>query len=157
MRTLLLAVGGLALVATGSSYIIGALLPVRHEVALRTVLDAPPQHVLELISEAPMHSGWRSEVSGDKPPLEAASAIARERLVTRIIDDDLPFGGTWTFVVEPSGAGTRLTITERGEVYHPVIRALHHVIHDPEEMIRTYLRTLKRQLSGVEEPALELR
>lgn len=40
----------------------------------------------------------------------------------------MPFGGTWTYELEPWSAdgrtGTRLTITERGRVKPPVFRFL---------------------------------
>ena len=40
----------------------------------------------------------------------------------RIADPELPFGGTWTYELKPEGTGTRLVITERGEVYNPIFR-----------------------------------
>jgi hypothetical protein len=37
--------------------------------------------------------------------------------------DGLPFVGTWTFEVSPEDGASRLTITEHGEVYHPLFRS----------------------------------
>jgi hypothetical protein len=42
--------------------------------------------------------------------------------MVRIADPDLPFGGTWTYRLTPKGSGTRLAITEHGEVYNPLFR-----------------------------------
>lgn len=43
------------------------------------------------------------------------------RLVMEIMSG-LPFGGTWTYRVEQEGAGARVTITEDGKVYGPLLR-----------------------------------
>lgn len=52
-------------------------------------------------------------------------ATPPSRYVTKIDDESQPFGGTWTFEIEPLGDDrSRLTITERGEIYNPIFRAL---------------------------------
>jgi len=44
------------------------------------------------------------------------------RLVTRITDRSLPFGGSWEYLVTGDGNGSRVQITGHGEVYNPVFR-----------------------------------
>jgi hypothetical protein len=53
------------------------------------------------------------ELQQSRPPL----AIER-----RIATENLPYGGTWSFALEPVNGGTRVRITEDGEVYNPVFR-----------------------------------
>ena len=79
------------------------------------------------------------EVSGEEPP---------RRLVTRIADEDLPFGGTWTYRLEPDGGGTRVTITEDGEVYNPVFRFVSRFVMGHDATLRTYLDDLEAHMAG---------
>ena len=59
--------------------------------------------------------------------LETIEASPLSRLVLRIADPDLPFGGKWTYELQPSANGSRVTITEDGEVYNPIFRFMSHV------------------------------
>jgi hypothetical protein len=43
-------------------------------------------------------------------------------LVTEIVAEKLPFSGVWTYEIEPVAAGSRVTITEDGEVFNPIFR-----------------------------------
>ena len=54
------------------------------------------------------------EMAERKPPA---------RLVTRISDPKLPFGGSWIYEISATPEGCRLNITEReSEVYNPIFR-----------------------------------
>lgn len=44
------------------------------------------------------------------------------KMVTKIIDRDLGFGGSWTYVLEDAPGGTRLTSTENGEITNVFFR-----------------------------------
>lgn len=68
------------------------------------------------------------------------------RIVTRIADPSLPFGGTWTFDLQPSGTGTALTITERVEVYNVFFRSMQKFFFSPYKTIDTYQADLVRHL-----------
>jgi hypothetical protein len=54
--------------------------------------------------------------------MEVVEATPPLRRVTRIADPDQPFGGTWTWELASDGDRTRVTITERGEIYNPLFR-----------------------------------
>jgi hypothetical protein len=41
-------------------------------------------------------------------------------LVTKIDEPEAPFGGTSTMEIVSTANGSRLTITERGEIYNPI-------------------------------------
>jgi hypothetical protein len=98
--------------------VVGLLLPREHVAPRSAVVPAPPDAVFALVAA-------RVEVSGrERVTFEIVERRSPDRLVTRIADPDLPFSGTWTFELAPEGPGTRVTITERGEIYNPVFRAL---------------------------------
>jgi hypothetical protein len=62
------------------------------------------------------------------------------RLVARIADPSLPFGGSWTYELQQNGAGTALTITEDGEVYNPIFRVMQKLFFSAYQTIDTYLQ-----------------
>lgn len=43
--------------------------------------------------------------------------VPDQRMVSRIADRALPFGGAWAYEIVPRGDATTLRITENGEVY----------------------------------------
>jgi hypothetical protein len=79
-------------------------------------------------------------VDEDQPP-EAGRA---GRLVTRIADDRLPFGGRWIIEVAPAGAGSRVTVTEDGFVKNPVFRFLSRTVFSLTATLEHWLRALGR-------------
>ena len=80
----------------------------------------PDVQEVEVLSPAPLT--WRERSGGDLITYEVVESRPHERLVVRIADADLPFGGTWTYELHPEGTGTRVTITEHGQVYNPIFR-----------------------------------
>jgi uncharacterized protein YndB with AHSA1/START domain len=118
---------------------IGYLLPQNHVASVDAVLPVPPAQVFTRISDPGRYQDWRKDLTrvemlesqplkwrehaGDDPiTYEIVESRPPERLVVRIADPELPFGGTWTYELKPEGTGTRLVITERGEVYNPIFR-----------------------------------
>ena len=71
--------------------------------------------------------------------------------LTRIADDTLPFGGTWTFELAPEGTGTRLRITERGFVKPPPFRFIAKFFLGYTKTIEGYLGDLS-QKTGASSP-----
>jgi hypothetical protein len=70
------------------------------------------------------------------------------RLVTRIDDPSLPYGGTWTLEVKPAPEGAALTITEDGEIYNPIFRVLSKGIFSPYATIDIYQSDLRKRLTS---------
>lgn len=144
--------------------VIGYLLPVAHVVSRHATFAAPPERVFAVLTEVNEFPAWRPgvqnvEVLSAEPlrwrerggngdiTFEVQERIVPARLVTRIADPTLPFGGTWTFELVPEGSGTRLTITERGEVYNPVFRFVSRFIIGHEGSIEQYLAALEGRIS----------
>jgi uncharacterized protein YndB with AHSA1/START domain len=154
--------------------VIGALLPRDHIATLSARIAATPDAVWDVITDVAGHPSWRSDVQRiEVLPSTATGASWREhskngaltmavdhadaprRLVTRIADKDLPFGGQWEYVIEPDGSNaSRLTITERGSVYNPVFRFVSRFIMGHTATIDTYLRALGRKFGDEPTPVV---
>lgn len=118
--------------------VIGALLPKEHVESVTVRLPAKPAEVFELVDDVAQAPRWRSglasvegnrdrftEVAGrNRLPFRVVERVAPSKRVTRIDDETLPFGGTWTWAFDADGEGTRVTITEAGFVSNVVFRFL---------------------------------
>jgi len=69
------------------------------------------------------------------------------RLVVRIADPKLPFGGTWTYEITPAPEGSSLRIREDGEVYNPIFRFVSRFVVGYSGTIDAYLKSLGRKFS----------
>jgi uncharacterized protein YndB with AHSA1/START domain len=157
---------GLAVLAAlvGLTALIGYALPVAH-VASRTATYAQPaDRVYLTLTEIRNYPQWRSDLKSVEDLSTTSSRRWREhggngaitfevvetqppaRLVTRIADQDLPFGGQWTYELAPDGSGTRLTITEHGEVYNPIFRFMSRFVFGHTATIDQFLADLKKRL-----------
>ncbi len=141
--------------------VVGALLPKAHVAARALRLPVPPKDVFLAITDVATLPSWRKdvtsvewlpdrdgkrvyrEVSGFGPIEFAIERSEPDRLhVTRIVTPDSPFGGTWTFVVTPDGTGSRLAITEHGEVHNVLFRFLSRFVFGHTATLDGYLRAL---------------
>ena len=104
----------------GTIALIGYFLPVNHEASRSAEFGKPPEAVFALIADPGTYRSWWR---GADVKTAVVESVPPSRLVTKIVDET-QFGGTWTFEVTPTPAGSRLTITERGEIYNPLFRAL---------------------------------
>ncbi len=99
---------------------------------------------VDLLSSAPLR--WREHGSNGDITFVADDVSRPTRLVTRIDDPSLPFGGTWTYELAPGTAGTTLTITEHGEVYNPIFRVMSRFVFGHTATIDAYLASLQKRL-----------
>lgn len=163
MKWILIVVGVIAgLIALMA--IVGALLPKGHTASRTTVINKPPDVLwqamtdcaafpqwrtdvksVEVLPDRDGHKVWREDGRNGKMTLETIEASPPSRLVLRIADPDLPFGGKWTYELQPSPGGSRVTITEDGEVYNPIFRFMSHVFFSQAGSIETYLKALGKK------------
>lgn len=146
---------------------IGALLPVAHVASRSADLRRPPPAVYALVHDVARYAEWWSDVSRVEMldpvdgrvrfrehtstgpiVMEITEARPDARVVTRIADPDQPFAGTWTFEITPIPAGSRLTITERGEVYNPIFRFLSRFVFGHTATMESYLRALSERTAS---------
>lgn len=160
MKWILIAVGviaGLVILVT----IIGALLPRSHVASRSARFNQPPETIWEAITDIERFTSWRSDLKQvERLPdrnghtvwretsrqgtmtIEVVESTAPSRLVGRIADPDLPFGGSWTYEIAPVDGGSKLTITENGEVYNPIFRFMARVVFGHHATIEQYLKAL---------------
>jgi hypothetical protein len=163
-------VGGLVLLGL-AAFGAGALLPTAHVAAMRATYRQPTDRVWQAITDVDAFPAWRTGVTAverqptregrqawvevgpqGRVPLEVVEARASSRLVLRIADPDLPFGGTWTYELVPADGGCTLTITENGEIYNPVFRLLARFVFGYHATAEQYLVSLGRKFGEAVEP-----
>jgi len=161
MRILLYVLAGLCLFAVVVTAI-GYALPQGHVATREATFSAPPAAVFSTIADVASQPSWRTGISRvevlSSEPLkwrehEGSDAVTFEvvesrppaLLRVRIADPDLPFGGTWTYEVSPEAAGSRLRITENGEVYNPLFRFMSRFVFGHTATIDKYLADLRRR------------
>ena len=148
--------------------VVGTLTPSGHKASRSVSYRASPDTVWRAITDWGGHAAWRSKVRaierlpdrnghpvwretrrrGDALTSEVVELDeAKRRMVTRIVDEGA-FGGTWTWEVgaSPDGAGSLLTITEDGEIYNPVFRAIGTWLLDMRATMDRLHRDLKAKL-----------
>lgn len=143
---------------------IGYALPVKHTATRAVSLNTSPDSIFALISNASSFPQWRPRVKSVESVSRADAkmsyrekgddgeilyvvdeSIPSKRLVTRIADDKLPFGGKWTFEITTKAATTELRITEDGEVYNPIFRFVSRFVFGHHATIETYLKDVARK------------
>lgn len=123
--------------------LIGYFLPVAHQASRSAELNKPPDVVFALIADPNGYKGWWD---GAEVKTAVVESVPPQKLVTKIVDET-QFGGTWTFEITPTPAGSRLTITERGEIYNLVFRALARYVIGYTGTMDSYLAAAKRKLT----------
>jgi len=138
---------------------IGALLPKRHVVSRSASYRAAPDQLFSLIAG---DQKWRPDVRDCKTNQDDRGwVIQRETtsngqtityeirdirrptsLTRRIATEGLPYSGTWSYSLQPEGAGTVVRITEDGQVYNPVFRFVSRFVLGHTSTMDAYLRAL---------------
>jgi uncharacterized protein YndB with AHSA1/START domain len=91
------------------------------------------------------HKVWReTDTSGEAITFEMTESDAPRKLVTKIADTGLAFGGSWTYEIVPTATGSQLTITENGEVYNPLFRFVSRFIMGHHATMDTYIDSLRK-------------
>jgi hypothetical protein len=160
MKVAVVVVGVLLLVAV-TVYVVGALLAQSHRVSRSALFRVPPERLFALI-DGPQD--WRPDITRSETLTDAAGRrLLRETsrdgntityelqqskppvgLIRRIATENLPYSGAWTFSLVREGGGTRVRITEEGEVYNPIFRFVSRFIIGQHRTIDNYLRALAK-------------
>jgi len=127
---------GAAIAAIGILLVlIGARLPKTHSVSRTARITLPPDALHALI---------RQKIAGPQEyPLRVERDEPPSLVVTRIVGDKLPFGGTWTYRIVAAPGGSDLTITEDGEVYNPIFRFMSRFVFGHFATIDAFLANLE--------------
>ncbi|MFW6201344.1 MAG: SRPBCC family protein [Gemmatimonadota bacterium] len=172
LRWILMVGAGIAVLAA-LVWGVGALLPEEHVASTRAVYGQPPDSLYAAITDVGAHPSWRSDVEDveilSDDPLRwreagehgaiaflAETVAPPSRFVARIDDPGQPFGGRWSWRIEPAdddGGGSVVTITEEGEIYSPLFRFFARFVFGYHGTQEAYLRALGERFG--EETAVE--
>jgi uncharacterized protein YndB with AHSA1/START domain len=153
--------------------LIGALLPRDHVATMTARIGAPPSAVWAAITQPEQFPTWRTDVSRVEMLTSSATgpswreyskhgaltmaidaAEPPRHLVTRILDENLPYGGVWQFDIIPDGSdASRVSVTERGWVSNPIFRFVSRFIMGHTASIDAYLRALGKHFGNEPTPA----
>jgi Polyketide cyclase / dehydrase and lipid transport len=144
--------------------LIGYLLPKEHTATREARFHQPPDAVWKAITNIDEMPTWRQGLKSVKrlPDVndlptwqeESESGTMRyetvlskppRKLVTRIADPKLPFGGTWTYEVTPAPDGSVLRIREDGEIYNPIFRFVARFFLGYNVTLEIYLKSLAKK------------
>jgi Polyketide cyclase / dehydrase and lipid transport len=171
MTTALILLGGLV----GLGLIVSAIgytLPVAHTATRERSYSASVDRLFAAVANVGEYPRWRRGVkSVEVLPPQAGKDRFREtgsngvltyvldervvpqRIVSRIAATGLPFGGRWTYDFSPDPAGSRLRITEDGEVYNPLFRFMARYVFGHERTMTEYLDDLERYMAASQDRA----
>jgi hypothetical protein len=159
MKWVLGIVGGLVLLV-GVVALVGSRLPLRHSATRRARFRASPDALYAVIAGPPdWRTGvksygvlpdqngrkrwWEEDTHRQKVTYELVEARPPERIVTRIADVGLPFGGSWTFDIAASAdGGSDLRVREDGEIYNVIFRFMARFFFGYTASIEGYLKDL---------------
>jgi uncharacterized protein YndB with AHSA1/START domain len=171
MRWALWIVGSLAAIVALVA-IFGAMLPKGHVATRAANFRESPDAVWQAITTFDEFPKWRPGVtsvtrmpdanghvvfmekggSGAQDiPYEIVESVAPAgaapgKLVAKIADPKLPFGGSWTYEVTAAADGrTVLRITEQGEVYNPIFRFVSKFFMSQTRTMEDYLNALGKK------------
>ena len=145
-------------------YVIGLFLLQAHVASSSVLIRQPVDSVWRVVRTFDEYDTWWPEVSSverlpdrdgqelwtlrqrtGELPMQVIESTAAERLVTRIADDNLPFGGTWTYELREQDGGTLVTVTEDGEIYNPFFRVMSKLIFGYHRTQESYLSALAQK------------
>jgi len=149
--------------------VIGWLLPKEHVATRERRYRQSPEAIWKAITDIDAMPGWRAGLKSVKRqpdrnglqawvettdsgiiPFETTVSEPPGKLVVRIADPKLPFGGTWTYEIHAIPEGSALRITENGEVYNPIFRFVSRFVLGTTGTIDAYLNSLAKKFG---EPA----
>ncbi len=154
---------GVLVVAVIAMLRVGARLPLAHRAeGVAVVRGVPPEAVFDTLADVASGPAWRRGLKAVELQAPTADGRSRyrelgrdgailfevveerrpDRRVVRIADDTLPFGGTWTWELSVEGSGTRVVLTEQGEIRNVLFRfAAHYLVG--------YTKTIERFLADL--------
>jgi len=143
--------------------LIGSRLPVSHMATRSMVLRRPAAELYKMVRDVKNSPSWRSDVKsvellGDvngklnyrergsqgEVTYELIEDVPNQKIVTRIPEQGLGYSGTWTTMFAPEEGGTRVTITENGEVSNVLFRFMSRYVFGHTSTIDGYLTSLAK-------------
>ena len=143
--------------------LIGSQLPRAHTASRSIALRQPRPNVYGVIRDFKSGPAWRSEVKStevietpgqklrfiehgsDDVTYELTEDVPNQRMVTRILNTDLGYSGQWTYELTDENGGTRVKITEDGDVSNVLFRFMSRYVFGHTSTMDTYLTALAKK------------
>ena len=142
----------------------GAVLPKGHVASRQILLHRSPHEIyqtvrdfgaaptwrpdlerVEMIGTTDNHVRFREHGKHDTITYDLVEDRPGEKIVTRIADLDLGYSGAWTYTFTQDAGGTRVQITERGEVSNILFRFLSRFVFGHASTMEKYLTALGKK------------
>ena len=131
MKIVLIVLGALVAIVL-LVVVVGWSLPVKHRASRQATYPVTsPESLYAAITSVEAFPTWRSKITGVERVASPTGVrsyretgsdgailyvvdeeVPSRRLVSRIADPSLPFGGTWTFELSNSASGTAVTLVD---------------------------------------------
>jgi hypothetical protein len=163
-------IAGIALLA-GVIALIGSQLPKGHTASRSLFLHQSPPNVYAVVRDFGSAPSWRSDVKRiDVEPqgggplhfreegangtvnYELVEDVPGKRIAMRILDTNLGYSGKWTYVFAAENGGTRVTITEDGEVSNVLFRFMSRYVFGQTATLDGYLTSLAKRFGETATP-----
>lgn len=164
MYWILLVMG--VLVAVVLAVLVGGLVtPRRHSVSRSIIVPTDIQDVWRTIRDVAQFPAWRDDMidaevltgygglawreisSAGTASYAVVEEDAPRRMTARTLDEDASFAGVWSWALERLETGTRVTLTQTGEVANPLVRFVRSV-RGYHRDIEAYLQALRRHCNA---------
>lgn len=147
----------LPLTAAAAVFGVGALLPRRHSAAMAGVVARPAAEVaatiravrdpgvaVENVVESSDAVSYVEVAGGERIAYRQTEPVRGARFIATIVDDALPFGGTWTLTLTATADGgrTQVRIQEDGDIRDPLYRCFARFVFGYTGTMRAYLDAL---------------
>lgn len=161
MKRILVLVVGLLIALILVVLVGGLLLPEEHKASRTLVTKQSPQTIWETINDHANELKWRSDLTGvtslgerngklvwqenykdgNTVALMTTESSPPTRLVREIAEEG-PFSGRWEINIQPTQAGSNVTITEVGKVPNPFFRFISKYVIGHTTQMEKYLTNL---------------
>ena len=150
--------------------LIGSQMPRAHTASRSIVLRQPRPNVYAVIRDFKSAPAWRSGVKSvdivetpgqktrftehgsDHVNYEVVEDVPNQRMVTRILNTDLGYSGQWTYELTDENGGTRVKITEDGDVSNVLFRFMSRYVFGHTSTMDTYLMGLAKKFGESASP-----
>ena len=174
MKTLIVIIAvviGVLVLLVAVVALVGSRLPKEHTASRSILLHQTPKQVYDVARDFNNAPSWRSDLksievqnqpdgkihfrengSNGTVNYEIVEDIPGERMSTRILDTDLGYSGKWTYVFTPENGGTRVKITEDGQVSNVIFRFMSRYVFGQTATMDRYLKALAKNFGEEVQP-----
>ena len=173
MKTAIIVVGsviGVVVLIFAVMALIGSQLPSAHTASRSILLRQQRANVYAVIRDFKSAPAWRNDVKSievtetpgqklrfiehgsDDVSYEVVEDVPNQRIVTRILNTDLGYSGQWTYELTDENGGTRVKITEDGEVSNVLFRFMSRYVFGHTSTMESYLTALAEKFGETATP-----